>query len=127
MKIDKPKAFILSLDTPEGWFKNLLSRMDQVTTNHVTFKLNHVTFKLNNEFYMKYQKETGILWYSYSKIYLVLKAKFGLNYEQMNELIKGIMETNTNLGPVTTLANSKHIFLVVEANTNLVPVTPRIS
>ena len=52
---------------------------------------------------MKYNKETGNLWYSYDKIYLVLDEKFGLNYEQMNELIKYIMEDNTNLQSVTPL------------------------
>ena len=93
MKIDKPKEFILN--TPEKWFRNLLSQMDQVTID------SHIYFKLNNEIYMKYNKETGNLWYSYDNIYLVLEDKFWLNYEQMNELIKGIVETNTNLGPVT--------------------------
>ena len=93
MKIDKPKEFILN--TPEKWFRNLLSQMDQVTID------SHIYFKLNNEIYMKYYKEDHILWYSCDNIYLVLKEKFGLNFEQMNELIKGIVETNTNLGPVT--------------------------
>ena len=85
----------LNLNTPEKWFKNLLSQMDQVTTDL------YVYFKLNNENYMRYNKENRVLLYSYDKIYLVLKEKFELSYQQMNELIKGIVEANTNLVYVT--------------------------
>ena len=87
----------LNLNTPEKWFKNLLSQMDQVTTDL------YVYFKLNNENYMRYNKENRVLLYSYDKIYLVLKEKFELSYQQMNELIKYIMEDNTNLQSVTPL------------------------
>ena len=90
--LNLPKA---NLNTPEGWFKNLLSQMDQVTTDI------YVYFKLNNENYMRYNKENRVLLYSYDKIYLVLKEKFELSYQQMNELIKGIVEANTNLVYVT--------------------------
>ena len=37
MNIDKPKAFILSLDTPEGWFKNYVQfilAFNPVTEDH---------------------------------------------------------------------------------------------
>ena len=110
MKIDKPKEF--TLNTPEKWFINLLSQMDQVTID------SHIYFKLNNENHIMYNKENHGLLYSYDKIYLVLKAKFGLNYEQMNELIKGIMETNTNLGPVTPYFVFNIISTTMETNTN---------
>ena len=93
IKLTKPKDF--NLITPEEWFKRLLTSFIQVN------RTNDVLFELDNNIYMKYNKEDHILWYDYSSIYSVLNEKFGINYEQMNGLIKDTAEANTNLQSIT--------------------------
>ena len=45
--------------------------------------------------------KNGYLWVSYNYIWSVLRNEFGLNYDEIQELIKNVMYDYTNKGKLT--------------------------
>ena len=88
----------LQLDTPEKWFKNLLSKLTPATSPQYP---NSIFYKLGDEINMVYDKENRHLYYSYENIYQVLESEYHLNNQQITTLVKGIVEEHYELGPLT--------------------------
>lgn len=95
MEINSPKGFYLH--KPEVWFDNLLSQMQQVTKPDY---LDSMFFHINSEIYMEIYNDVDI-YASYTKIWLIFETRFGLNHQQIKDLIKGVVEEHTNLKGLT--------------------------
>ena len=50
---------------------------------------------------MEYDKKNGYFWVDYDKIWSVLESKYGLNDQEISELIKGMVEEHLKLEGVT--------------------------
>ena len=79
----------------EQWFKDLLNQMTRSDDGKY--------FKINGNVFMIYNEGTGVLLYSYGEIYLVLKSEYGLNNQEINDLIKGMVEQHFNLRGITPI------------------------
>ena len=88
------------LSTPEKWFKNILNQMDVYKSPRYP---NLILFHINKNVYMEYDKNFKTLYYDHKKIYSVLKSKFGLNYTQIKELVKDMVEEYYKLEIYTTM------------------------
>jgi hypothetical protein len=64
-----------------------------------------INYRLSdNEWLIQQDYENGYLWVRYSLIWSVFETKFGLNYQQISDFIKGWMKKNTEMGPLTPRA-----------------------
>jgi len=58
-------------------------------------------YVINNERFADYNTKTKDFYYSYDKIYSVLKLEFGLNVQKINELIQDEVNEHLKLGVIT--------------------------
>ena len=58
-------------------------------------------YKKGGEMYFYQDDEKGVFWFDYVNVYNVLKSKFGLNSQEMRDLIGGVLERHYNLGYTT--------------------------
>jgi len=97
------------LSTPELWFKDLLNQMD--TYDKLQQYPDSIFFHINKEIYMEYNKNAKILYYDENKTDSVLESKFGLNYTQIKELVKGMVKEHYKLEIYTTFHSWVHPLL----------------
>ena len=57
--------------------------------------------KKDNEILFQYNKKNRYFWCHYDKIWKVLESKHGLNYQEISNLIKGIVWVSLKLKEVT--------------------------
>lgn len=92
------------LSTPDLWLKDLFSNF--FLKKHPKYP-NTIGFYLNNEIYMRYDKNSEVLFYDYYKIELVLRSKYSLstklNDNQIKELIKNTVKEYFNLKVYATI------------------------
>ena len=62
---------------------------------------NYDLYKKNGNIFMEHDKKNGVLWVSYKQIWSVFYNSFGLNYNEAQEFIKGMMEKTLEMGSVT--------------------------
>ena len=61
----------------------------------------YIFYNINNERFVDYNTKTKDFYYSYVKIYSVLKLEFGLNVQKINELIQDEVNEHLKLGVIT--------------------------
>jgi len=61
----------------------------------------YIFYNINNERFADYNTKTKDFYYSYDKIYSVLKLEFGLNVQKINELIQDEVNEHLKLGVIT--------------------------
>jgi len=96
--LKQPKPF--KFNAHEKWFVDLLDQMSQATKPEYP---NVIFFHIDGQIYMEYNQNSTNLWADYNTIWLVLQSKFDLNYEQIRDLIKGMVARHTNLRVATPL------------------------
>ncbi len=65
-------------------------------------------YNQKDEWLIEQDYENGYLWYSYHRIYLILQSKFNLNEQQINDLVKGMMDKHYKVKGLTPLTVSCH-------------------
>ena len=55
----------------------------------------------NDEFFFEHDLKSGYFYCSYSKVWSFFETKFGLNYDQISDLIKSTVEGHFKLGSIT--------------------------
>ena len=70
--------------------------------------------------------ENSYFWYQYDRVYVILRDKLSLQFEEMQPLMKSLAETQYNLKGVTPLLLVAHTSIMAETQYNLKGVTPRI-
>ena len=106
MDIKKPKLLCLSKpdpNTPEGWFKDILNNLTEYRSPNRPL---NIFYKLDNEIVMEMEfadqdQNSGYLWVSYTKIWSVFETRFNMEYQQIQGLIKAMVEETYNLRGVT--------------------------
>ena len=85
--------------TPSSWFQSILNR----TTGPYTTPdyPNSLFYRLDDEIIFKYDQESEILWVDYIIIWSVFEDRFGMEYDEIRELIKPMVEEHYKLGSVT--------------------------
>ena len=63
--------------------------------------LDSIFYKKDNEVLFEYDKKSGYFWCHYDKIWKVLDSKYGLNYREIRDLIKGVIWESLKLNEVT--------------------------
>ena len=65
-------------------------------------KIRFVNYMIGNDIYFQDQKN-GYLWVSYDKIWSILVDRYSLNYEQIQGLIRTMVEIPYGLGSLTAM------------------------
>ena len=60
-----------------------------------------IIYSIGDQSYVNYYQKTKHFYYSYYKIYSILKSEFGLNVQKIKELIQGMVDEHLKLGVVT--------------------------
>ena len=60
-----------------------------------------VFYKKDNEILFKYDKKNRYFWCHYNKIWSVLETNYDLNYQEVKEIIKGVVWETLKLKEVT--------------------------
>ena len=60
----------------------------------------YIIYFIDDQIYANYNTKTKDFFYNYDKIYSVLKSEFGLNYQKVKELIRGMVDEHLKLGVV---------------------------
>ena len=63
---------------------------------------NSIFYKKDNDVLFEYDKKTEYFWCHYYKIWLVLKTEYGLNKQEIKDLIKGVVWEVLKLKDVTS-------------------------
>ena len=79
----------------------LFNTFDGLTID-LKYDKNYITYKKDNYIYLIYNLKTKCLYYNYYKIYLVLKEKYSLKEQEINDLVKGIVYETLKLDAETT-------------------------
>ncbi len=61
-------------------------------------------YNQKDEWLIEQDYENGYLWYSYHRIYLILQSKFNLNEQQINDLVKGMMDKHYKVKGLTPIS-----------------------
>lgn len=109
--IDTIKKQLKSFETkesPEKWFKNLLSQMT-IKQDREKYPYS-LFFFLGNEIYMEQDKNYYyLLWVCHKRIWSKLKSKFGLKDQEIRDLIKNTVEEHFKIKVSTpSNGNTKH-------------------
>ena len=87
------------ISTPEKWFQSEI--LNKVNAKIVDQYPNHIFYNLGNDVVMEYynaagrqELKNGELYVSYPKIWSVFESRFGLEYGQIQSLIKGMVESD---------------------------------
>ena len=106
----------------EQWFLEQLTDLEEVRLSKYP---DSIFYKKNGEVLFEYDKETKYFWVSEEKIWSFFESNFGLNYQEIKELIKGMVEEHLNLGEVTPMLFPPVRTSWVEEHLNLGEVTPK--
>jgi hypothetical protein len=74
----------------------------------------YIFFKKNDTVIFDYNKKNGVVTISYDHIWSFLENFFGLEYEEIQDLIKKWVEEHYKLGVTTTNSVSLHHWFLVE-------------
>ena len=111
------------LMTPERRFKQLCQNLTIKIDEH-RFPNKIFWFREDRRIF-DYDKETGYFWVNNSLVWSVFESEFGLNYDQIKDLIKGRVEEHFKLKDVTPLKVGMLKMKMVEEHFKLKDVTPR--
>jgi hypothetical protein len=110
------------------WLTMLVKQMKPVDIG------NKIVYYIDDQWYMYQNKKSDYLWISYDKLWSILESKYQYNYNEIINLIKGVVEMNTELKDVTpnipyykgynTIVIDESSKGVVKINTELKNVTP---
>ena len=89
------------LKPEESWFIDILWNLKEYTSDKYP---DSIFYKKDDILLFEYNLKFGYFCYDFSKIWLVFYKKFGLNSQEMNTLIKGLVEEHLNLKGVTPMA-----------------------
>ncbi len=111
MNLQRPKIFKLRTKPEEKWFQNVLNKLEpKISEQHPA----SIFYKLGDEIVMRYNNSAGTqelkngwLYVKYSAIWSVFESQFGLNYRQIQGLIKSVMEEQYNFRDLTPKPNYK--------------------
>jgi hypothetical protein len=85
--------------TPQSWFQSILNR---TTGPHTSSELPHSLFyKLDGNVIFEYNQITGSFWVDYVTIWSVFEDRFDMEYDEIQELIKPMVEDHYKLAAVT--------------------------
>ena len=82
----------------EQWFLDQITDLEEVRSNKYP---ESIFYKKNGEVLFEYNQKTNYFWVHYSKIWLFFESNYGLNYQEIRDLIRGVVEEHLNLGGVT--------------------------
>lgn len=89
-----------SKPTPEQRFAELIQGLE-IKTDLENYPDSIFYFR-GNEYWAEYDSKNNYFWLSYSKMWSVFEKKYGLNYEQVKELIGKKVEEHFKRKGVTT-------------------------
>ena len=84
---------------PKYFLWQIIKDMEWVDSKHNS---NFLIGKKNDLVYFNYNKINHELWYSYNKIYSVLKTKYYLNEVKANKLVNSMVSERTKIKVDTT-------------------------
>jgi hypothetical protein len=88
-----------------SWFQSIL---DRTTGPHTTPQYpNSLFYKLDDDVIFEYNQEDEDFWVDYYTIWSVFEFRFGMEYDETQELIKPMVEEHYKLESVTP--QTKHI------------------
>jgi len=68
-----------------------------------------IIYFIGDQVYANHNTKTKDFFYNYDKIHSVLVSEFGLNYQKVKELIRGMVDEHLKLGVVTPRTLSENI------------------
>jgi hypothetical protein len=70
---------------------------------------NSIFYTIDDNIYMEMILKNGYLWVNYNRVWSIFESKFGMEYEQIQDLIKGIVEEHFKSGSLTPKPVSRNI------------------
>jgi hypothetical protein len=111
--------------TPESWFRPILMR---TTGPHTSpDRPNSLYYKLNGKVIFEYNTKSNTFWVDYYKIWLFLKMRFKMNDEEIEALIKRMVEDYYKLESVKPYRLFTITDDLVEEHYKLESVRPRFT
>ena len=86
---------------------------------------NSIFFFKGNDFFFEYNSKSGSLWCSRNRVWSFLEKEYSLNYNEIESLIKDMLEKHFNLRGVTPSVLGSVYCIRLEKHFNLRGVTPK--
>ena len=86
---------------PKHWFLAVLQSTEELPPNP-DYK-NSVFYKFENKIIFEYNEKNGDFWIDYDEIWEIFESKYGLNYQQIRTLIKGMLEKHYKFKDLTPI------------------------
>ena len=99
-KISGTTSEVIEEETAESFFKGVLKSITKIEKRKSCDTDN--LYFINNDVVMLQDTETAIFYIGYNNIWSVLETRFGLNYNEIKELLTGILRLEYNCKVNTT-------------------------
>lgn len=108
---------------PKRWFRSILKSTEELPEHPVY--VNSIFYKIDDEVVFEFNKKNGDFYIKISAIWSVFKEHFKLNFDEIQQLTKGILEEHYKLKGLTPYQLEPFYTHLLEEHYMLKGITPR--